>query len=53
MRVQQVLRDNWYIKQLDTDKPDITMLTQEALSQDKSWLKAQMPAQIHDILYLF
>ncbi|MDQ1329689.1 MAG: hypothetical protein QG641_2981, partial [Candidatus Poribacteria bacterium] len=50
MRIQQVLIDNWYIKQLDTDKPDIAILTQEALSPDKNWLKAQMPAQIHDIL---
>jgi len=49
-RTRIVLTDNWHIKQLDTDKPDIEALMRQAASPDKTWLPARMPAQVHDIL---
>jgi beta-galactosidase/beta-glucuronidase len=49
-RATIVLSENWYIKQLETDKPDIAALTRQAASPDKAWLPAQMPAQVHDVL---
>ena len=49
-RATITLTDNWNIKQLETDKPDIQALTRQAASPDKTWLPAQMPAQVHDIL---
>jgi len=49
-RTRIVLSDNWYIKQLDTDKPDVAALKREAASPDDTWLPARMPAQVHDVL---
>ncbi|NGX55340.1 MAG: hypothetical protein KR126chlam2_00973, partial [Chlamydiae bacterium] len=49
-RTVVVLTDNWHIKQLDSDKPDIAALTRQAASLDRTWLSARMPAQVHDIL---
>lgn len=49
-RTITVLTEDWHIKQLDTDKPDIEALTLSAVSPDQTWLSARMPAQVHDIL---
>ena len=49
-RATTVLTDNWHIKQLDNDKPDIAALTRQAVSPDETWLPAKMPAQVHDVL---
>jgi len=49
-RATTVLSDNWHIKQLDNDKPDIAALTRQAVSPDKTWLPAKMPAQVHDVM---
>ena len=38
------------MKQLETDKPDVTSLARESASPDKTWLTARMPAQVHDVL---
>lgn len=48
-RTTTVLKDNWHVKQLDTDKPDIAALTRSAASPDGTWLSARMPAQVHEI----
>ncbi len=49
-RVTVTLTENWHIKQLNTDKPDVAALSRSAVSPDEIWLAAQMPAQVHDIL---
>ena len=49
-RRQLALKDNWLVRQLDTDKPVIAALAREAASPDKTWLAAPMPAQVHEIL---
>ena len=49
-RTTTTLTENWHIKQLDTDKPDITAMTRSAASPDRTWLSARMPAQVHEIL---
>ncbi|UCD64834.1 MAG: hypothetical protein JSW34_05210 [Candidatus Zixiibacteriota bacterium] len=49
-RATLTLSENWYIKQLETDKPDIAALTRRAASPDNTWLPARMPAQVHDVL---
>jgi len=49
-RARIVLTDNWHIKQLDNDRPDIAALTREAARPDDSWLPARMPEQVHDVL---
>ena len=51
MGTQQTLVENWFVKQLETDKPDIARLTSEAASPDGEWLAARMPAQVHDVLF--
>jgi len=49
-RTTTTLTENWHIKQLNTDKPDITALTRSAASPDRTWFSARMPAQVHEIL---
>ncbi len=49
-RTITTLTENWYIKQLDGDKPDIAGLTRSISSPDSTWLIARMPAQVHDVL---
>jgi hypothetical protein len=49
-RTVTALADNWHIKQLDTDEPDVAALTRSAASPDDTWLPARMPAQVHDVL---
>ncbi|MHC4070547.1 MAG: beta-mannosidase [Planctomycetota bacterium] len=49
-RTTTVLSGNWYVKQLDTDKPDVAALTHSARSPDRTWLSTAMPAQVHEIL---
>ncbi len=49
-RSRQVLTEEWRMRQLDGGPPDIAQLTREATSPGKEWLKARMPAQVHDIL---
>jgi beta-mannosidase len=44
------LTEGWWIKKLDTDKPDVAALVRESVSPDKTWLSARMPAQVHDVL---
>lgn len=44
------LTENWHIKQLDTDKPDVAALTRQAARPDDAWLTARMPQQVHDVL---
>lgn len=50
MRAQQILSDGWYIKQLDSDTPDVAVLMREVAVPDDTWLAARMPAQVHDVL---
>jgi len=50
LRKQVPLRDGWLVRQLDTDKADVTALAREAISPDKSWMPARMPAQVHELL---
>ncbi len=49
-RRQIILSNGWRVKQLETDRPDIAALTRESVQPDKTWLTAQMPAQVHDVL---
>ncbi|MHC4693754.1 MAG: beta-mannosidase [Planctomycetota bacterium] len=49
-RTTITLSENWHIKQLETDKPNVAALTRQATSPDNTWLPARMPAQVHDIL---
>lgn len=49
-RTTTILRDNWHIKQLDSSKPDIAVLTRSAALPDGAWLSARMPEQVHEIL---
>ena len=44
------LRDTWFIRQLSTDSPDISLLEKEILNPGAGWFSAQMPAQVHEIL---
>ncbi|HUS73118.1 MAG TPA: glycoside hydrolase family 2 protein [Sedimentisphaerales bacterium] len=50
-RTTIILSENWHIKQLDTDEPDVAALTRAATSPDNTWLRVRMPAQVHDILF--
>ncbi len=50
LRRQVPLRDNWLIRQLDTASPDIAALTRDSALPDQSWLRAAMPAQVHEVL---
>jgi len=50
LRRQVPLRDGWLVRQLDTDKADVTALAREAISPDKSWMPARVPAQVHELL---
>lgn len=50
LRTRTVLSEGWFVKQLDAPNPDISGLTRETASPDKSWLSARMPAQVHDVL---
>jgi len=43
-------RDDWLVKRLATDKPDLAAVTRESASPDGTWLPARMPAQAHDVL---
>ena len=38
MRIQQTLSDGWYVKQIDTENPNMASLTQEAAYPDNTWL---------------
>ncbi|MHC4179198.1 MAG: glycoside hydrolase family 2 protein, partial [Planctomycetota bacterium] len=49
-RTKIVLTDNWHIKQLDTDRPDVAELTRLAAEPDKTWMAARIPEQVHDVL---
>lgn len=51
MRSRQVLASGWYVKQLENDRPDIVALMQESAAPDATWLPAEMPAQMHDVLF--
>ena len=50
VRIQQVLDKNWYIKQIDTDEPDIALLSESIKQPDKSWMPTSIPAQVQDVL---
>lgn len=50
VRQQQVLKDNWFIKQLDDESHDISALTQAVLEPDTSWMQATMPKQVAEVL---
>jgi beta-mannosidase len=50
-RTRRPLSEGWFVKQLETDKPDVAALTREAASPGQTWLKAsRMPEQVHEIL---
>src|SRR5579871_3301750 len=50
MRTQHPLRENWYLREIDTEPPDIATLMEEAKAPAAPWLSAQMPTQVHEIL---
>jgi beta-mannosidase len=52
MRTRRSLTEGWRIKQLDNDRLDIALLTQQAAARDEDWLAAEMPAQVHDVLLM-
>jgi beta-mannosidase len=45
-----LLNEGWYVKQIETDKPVIGDLIKGLGDPDDSWMKATMPAQVHDVL---
>ena len=49
-RTVAALTENWYIRQLESNRPDIAELSRSVLSPDSTWLIARMPAQVHDVL---
>ncbi len=49
-RTITALSENWHIKQLESDKPDVAELSRSISSPDTTWLSARMPAQVHDVL---
>ncbi|UCG48558.1 MAG: hypothetical protein JSU94_02045 [Phycisphaerales bacterium] len=49
-RATIVLKDNWYVKQLENDRPDVSLLAASLAKPDGDWLNAKMPAQVHDVL---
>jgi hypothetical protein len=49
-RRRVVLSEEWLVRQLETNKPDIGALAAESASKDGAWLPATMPAQVHDVL---
>lgn len=51
MRKQISLVEGWHVKELKGEQHDVAALAQEARSPDDEWLAAQMPAQVHDILF--
>jgi len=50
LRCRIPLRDHWLIRQLDTATPDLAALTRDSASPDASWLRAAMPAEVHEVL---
>jgi hypothetical protein len=52
MRTRRSLTEGWRIKQLDNDRLDIALLTQQAAARDEDCLAAEMPAQVHDVLLM-
>jgi beta-mannosidase len=48
-RSRRVLAEGWLIRQLDA-QPDIARLAREFEAPGREWLRARMPAQVHDIL---
>jgi hypothetical protein len=49
-RTKVLLSENWYVRQLDTDRPDVAALARDAAKPDGDWLACTMPAQVHDVL---
>jgi hypothetical protein len=49
-RTVSVLRDAWFVKQLEPGQADPKALTVELAAPGKAWLAARMPAQVHDVL---
>ena len=50
MRTLEPLSKGWFVKQLDGGQEDMAELTRQAGNPDASWLPANMPAEVHDIL---
>jgi len=50
-RKRVVLKEGWYVRQLDTDRLEIDELLKTLESRNESWMKATMPAQVHDVLF--
>lgn len=51
MRNRQVLRQGWLIRQVEASTADVAALSQAALHPDGAWMPAEMPAQVHDVLF--
>jgi hypothetical protein len=49
-RSRILVREGWFVKQLDSDTPDVSALALELESPGSEWLAAPMPAQVHDVL---
>ncbi|MDP9350583.1 MAG: hypothetical protein M3P51_03450 [Chloroflexota bacterium] len=50
MRTARTLTEGWLIRQLPSHDPDVEALTRAAASPDGTWLRARIPAQVHDVL---
>jgi beta-mannosidase len=50
MRKQLKLTHNWFVRQVEPETADIGELSRGMLNPDGSWMQAEMPAQVHDIL---
>ena len=49
-RSLRLQREGWYVKQLETARPNVQALSNDAARPDDSWMPATMPAQVHDVL---
>jgi len=49
-RTHMILREGWYVKQIETDKPALDRLVKRLGDRDDGWMEATMPAQVHDVL---
>ena len=51
MRSRQILKQGWLIGEVDAATADITALSRAPLHRIDTWMPAEMPAQVHDVLF--
>ena len=50
VRQKHVLTSDWFVRQLDSQPHDIDALTKGIQKPDASWMRAEMPKQVADVL---